>query len=323
VATAAAPAAEGLDTLYVETTAFAEALTDGTSNVLRTTISSSDLGAYAAEFIDTGLADELGVSPDELQVALLYTDDEFGTSIATAAEEALADASAELVFDTSYPGDISDFSSALLQLDENDVDVVFHISQVADGVLFWRQAQELDIDLPAVVGAGGGYGQDEFAEPLGENADGLFNIVPPTSRSIDTGTLSDEAQDLLSRLDEKIEERGSSPGPYTDWAFMGTWVFLNDVAANASEYSVEGFHEAAAGVDVDPSDSITGFGFSFAGEGEDNMGHNVNAEPVAQQWQGGELNVVYPEDYAVADMVNVPLPAWADRGGEIEETTDD
>lgn len=320
VATAAAPAAASLDTLYVETTAFAESLTVDATNVLRTTITSGFLGSYAAEFASTGLAEQLGTSPEEMRVGLLYTDDEFGTSIATAAQAAVEDSPAELVFETSYPGDISDFSSALLQLDEADVDVLFHVAQVADGVLFWRQAQELDINLPAVVGAGGGYGQSQFADPLGDNANGLFNIVPPTSRSIDTTALTDEAQELLERLDTKLEERGSTAGPYTDWAFMGTWVFLNDIAANAESFTIEGFRDAAAGVSIASEDSITGFGFEFAGEGEEHVGQNLRAEPVVQQWQDGELQVVYPDDFAVTDMINVPLPDWAQRGEEIADS---
>ena len=54
VASATAPAAERLDVLYVETTAWAEGITANTRNVLRTTISSGSLGAAAADFILTG-----------------------------------------------------------------------------------------------------------------------------------------------------------------------------------------------------------------------------------------------------------------------------
>ena len=323
IASAAVPAAQRLDTLYLETTAFAASITEGPDNVLRTTISSRALGAYAVEFIETGLADELGISADEMQVALVYSDDEFGTSIADAALDALEDSPVELVVDESYDAaTVSDFSSTLLRLDEEGTDAVIHVSQISDGILFWRQAQELDIELPAAIGAGGGYGQSDFAEPLGDASDGIFNIVPPTSGSIDTSALSSDAQDLLQRMQDMLEEKGYSQGVYTDWGFMGTWVFLNEVLPNAASTSTEDLLDAAQGVDVAPEDSITGFGFEFAGPDHETPGQNLRADPVVQQWQDLDLSVVFPEELAVADLINVPLPPWAERD-EIEEPDED
>ena len=324
IASAAVPAAERLDTLYLETTAFAEAITDGPQNVLRTTISSGDLGSYAAEFILTGIAEEIDVAEDDMRVAVVYTDDEFGTSIADAALDRFADSGAELVVEESYPAaTTSDLSSVLLQIQQTEPHAVVHVAQVPDGVLFWRQAQQLDVNMPAVVGAGGGYGQIEFAEPLGENADGIFNIVPPTSGSINVDSLSEEAQGLLADMQEKLDEKGYEQGNYTDWAFMGTWVFLNEVVPNAASADVDGFIDAAQGVAVDPLDSITGFGFEFAGPDADNAGQNILANPVVQQWQGGELVVTYPEELAVSEFVNVPLPDWDERDEEIQELEDE
>ncbi|QBI19783.1 hypothetical protein ER308_09605 [Egibacter rhizosphaerae] len=323
IASAAVPAAQRLDTPYLETTAFAASLTEGPENILRTTISSRDLGGYAAEFIGSGLADELGVSPDDMNVAMVYTDDEFGTSIADAALDVLEGEAPEVVVEESYDaGTISDFSSTLLQIDENDVDAVVHVSQISDGILFWRQAQELDVEIPAAIGAGGGYGQTDFAEPLGEASDGIFNIVPPTSGSIDTEALNDETVELLERMQEKLEEEGYDQGVYTDWGFMGTWVFLNEILPNAASTSSEDLREAAEQVDVAPEDSITGFGFEFAGDDHETPGQNLRAEPVVQQWQDQELAVVFPEEFAVADFINVPLPPPAERD-EIEEPEDE
>ncbi len=323
IASAAVPAAQRLDTLYLETTAFAAGITEGPDNVLRTTISSRALGAYAVEFIGSGLADELGVDADEMRVAMVYSDDEFGTSIAEAALDALEDSPVELVLDESYDAaTVSDFSSTLLRIDEEDADALIHVSQISDGILFWRQAQELDIEIPAAIGAGGGYGQSDFAEPLGDASDGIFNVVPPTSGSIDTDALSQDAQDLLGRMQDRLEEEGYAQGVYTDWGFMGTWVFLNEVLPNAESTSTEDLLAAAQEVDVAAEDSITGFGFEFAGPDHETPGQNLRADPVVQQWQDLDLSVVFPEELAVADTINVPLPPWAERD-EIEEPEDD
>ncbi len=318
VASAAAPAAARLNVPYIETTAFAEGITRNNQNVLRTTISSGALGAAAAEFILTGLAEMLGVAEDEMRVALVFTDDEFGTSIADAALERLRGSSARLVVQESYPAaTTSDLSSVLLRIQQERPHAVIHVAQVPDAVLFWRQAQQLDVNMPAVIGAGGGYGQPEFAQPLGTNADGIFNIVPPTSGSINTEALSPVAQALLDELQARLAQRGWNQGPYTDWAFMGTWVFLSEIVPRAASLSIDDLMAAAAQVDIDPLDAITGFGFEFAGRDHANSGQNLRAIPVVQQWQGGQLRVVFPAELAVAEFINVPLPAWAERAEPI------
>lgn len=310
IASAAAPAAERLGIPYLETTAFAEGITRNNRNVVRTTISSGALGAAAADFIVTGLAERLGVAEEEMRVGIVFTDDEFGTSIADAALARLRDSSAQLVLQESYTAaTISDLSPVLLRIQQQRPHAVIHIAQVADAVLFWRQAQQLDVNIPAVIGAGGGYGQAQFAEPLGSVADGIFNVVPPTSGSINTEALSEQAQELLAEFQRRLSERGWAQGPYTDWAFMGTWIFLSEILPRAASLSISDFRAAAQKVDIAPENSITGFGFAF---GED-TGQNLRAIPVVQQWQGGQLRVVYPEAFAVAELINVPLPAWSDR----------
>lgn len=310
IASAAAPAAERLGIPYLETTAFAEGITRNNRNVVRTTISSGALGAAAADFIVTGLAERLGVAEEEMRVGIVFTDDEFGTSIADAALGRLRDSSAQLVLQESYTAaTISDLSPVLLRIQQQQPHAVIHIAQVADAVLFWRQAQQLDVNIPAVIGAGGGYGQAQFAEPLGSVADGIFNVVPPTSGSINTEALSEQARELLGELQRRLSERGWAQGPYTDWAFMGTWVFLSEILPRAASLSIGDLRAAAQQVDIAPERSITGFGFAF---GED-TGQNLRAIPVVQQWQGGQLRVVYPEAFAVAEFINVPLPAWSER----------
>ncbi len=314
IASAAAPAAERLGIPYIETTAFAEGVTRNTGNVIRTTISSGALGAAAMDFVLTGLAERLGVDEADMRVALVYTDDEFGVSIADAALERLNASPATLVLSESYPAATTrDLSSVLLRIRQNDPHAVVHIAQVPDATLLWRQAQQLDVYLPAVVGAGGGYGQPQFAAALGENINGIFNVVPPTSGSINTAALSPRAQELLAELGERVAARGWTQGPYTDWAFMGAWIFLDEIVPRTASLSVDDLMAAAAEVQVDALDSITGFGFEFIAAGEANSGQNMRAIPVVQQWQEDTLKVVFPEELAVSEFIYVPLPTWSER----------
>lgn len=320
IASAAAPAAERLGIPYIESTAFAEGITRNTNNVIRTTISSGALGSAAMDFVLTGLAEQLGVAESDMRVVLLHTDDEFGVSIADAALERIQDSPATLALQESYPAATTrDLSSVLLRIQGLEPHAVVHIAQVPDATLFWRQAQQLDVYLPAVVGAGGGYGQSEFANALGDNINGIFNVVPPTSGSINTDALSSEAQELLQELGERVSANGWTQGPYTDWAFMGAWVFLDQIVPRAASLSVDDLMAAAAEVDVPATDSVTGFGFRFVPAGEPNSGQNMMAIPVVQQWQDGTLRVAYPEEFAVTEFTNVPLPTWDERTEEIAD----
>ncbi|MGY6633033.1 MAG: ABC transporter substrate-binding protein [Alkalilacustris sp.] len=320
IASAAAPAAERLGIPYVESTAFAEGITRNTGNVIRTTISSGALGRAAMDFVLTGLAEELGVAEDAMRVVVLHTDDEFGVSIADAALERIGESPASLVLQESYPAATTrDLSSVLLRIQGLEPHAVVHIAQVPDATLFWRQAQQLDVHLPAVVGAGGGYGQSEFANALGDNINGIFNVVPPTSGSINTEALSEGARELLEELGAQVTARGWTQGPYTDWAFMGTWVFLDQIVPRAASLSIDDLMAAAAEVDMPATDSVTGFGFRFVPAGEPNSGQNTLAIPVVQQWQDGTLRVAYPEDFAVTEFINVPLPTWDERSEDIAE----
>ena len=320
IASAAAPAAERLGIPYIESTAFAEGITRNTNNVIRTTISSGALGAAAMDFVLTGLAEQLGVAEGDMRVVLLHTDDEFGVSIAEAALERIQESSATLALQESYPAATTrDLSSVLLRIQGLEPHAVVHIAQVPDATLFWRQAQQLDVYLPAVVGAGGGYGQSEFANALGDNINGIFNVVPPTSGSINTDALSPDAQELLQELGERVSANGWTQGPYTDWAFMGTWIFLDQIVPRAASLSIDDLMAAAAEVDVPATESVTGFGFRFVPAGEPNSGQNMMAIPVVQQWQDGTLRVAYPEEFAVTEFTNVPLPTWDERTEEIAD----
>jgi hypothetical protein len=112
-------------------------------------------------------------------------------------------------------------------------------------------------------------------------------VVPPTSGSINTEALSPRRRSSWGAARTRRAERGWTQGNYTDWAFMGAWVFLDEIVPRAASLSVDDLMAAAAEVQVDALDSITGFGFEFIPAGEPNSGQNLRAIPVVQQWQEG------------------------------------
>jgi branched-chain amino acid transport system substrate-binding protein len=87
------------------------------------------------------------------------------------------------------------------------------------------------------------------------------------------------------------------------------WTLLKHVLPKAEDpMDPESIMEAAAKVDEPLGSLPNGWGVKF-----DESGQNTLAEPSVQQWQDGELVVVYPEKLATADPILIPLPAWNER----------
>lgn len=310
ISAVAAPTAERLGALFWETSAIADSVTEsGYTNVFRTITTASGQGSFAGEFVATELSNRLGIDTSDLRVALLYTDDAFGTSISKAERRALEEAGAQVVMDTSYTAaSTKDFTSNILKMKNNQVDVVIQAGQLPDSLLFWRQARQQNLNLKAGVGTGSGYAEAGFAETLGQYSNGIFNIVPPTPQSINMDSQSENAQKLYERYADAAKERNYKETSNMDWVFMGTWVLFHDVLPKAESTEVQDIAAAAQRTEVPAEDTITGYGVKFSKNGQ-----NTRAFPVVQQWQDQQLQVVYPQDLAVADFVDTPLPPWSER----------
>jgi branched-chain amino acid transport system substrate-binding protein len=310
ISAVAAPTAERLGALFWETSAIADSVTEsGYTNVFRTITTASGQGSFAGEFVATELSDRLGVGTSDLRVALLYTDDEFGTSISNAERRALKEAGAQIVMDTSYTAaSTKDFTSTILQMKNKQVDVVIQAGQLPDSLLFWRQARQQNLNLKAGVGTGSGYAEAGFAETLGQYSNGIFNVVPPTPQSINMDNQSESARKLYERYVDAAKEHNYEETSNMDWAFMGAWVLFHDVLPKAESTEVQDIVAAAQRVEIPAEDTVTGYGVKFAENGQ-----NIRAFPVVQQWQDQQLRVVYPRDLAVADFVNTPLSPWSER----------
>ena len=309
-----APTAQKLGAVYWETGAIADSITgSGYTHVFRTIMSGSILGAYAAKYIVEQLSSAIGKAPSDLKVALLYTDDAYGSGMAPSEKKTLKDAGVTVTEIPYTASSMKDFTPTILKMKNEGTDIVLAAAQLADAVLFWQQCQQLGFTPKAAVATGAGYAEAGFAEGLKGLSDGIFNAIPGTPESINPKAMSPEAKKVYANYQAALKKKGYTQTPNMDWAFMGAWTLFHDVLPNAKSMNADDVAKAAYKVEIAAEDTITGFGVKFAQPGSKNAGQNTAADPVIQQWQNGELKAVYPNTLATATSINVPLPPLENR----------
>lgn len=159
------------------------------------------------------------------KIAIIYSNDDWGTQCLEHTQRAATDAGAELVAaETFIPGQTKDFSPIVTKVREAEPDVVYLAVLYADGCLLVPQMKQLGLDCQ-IVSANTLY-KKEFIDVVGDEAEGIylpnpFSIVHYTedyefiekAYSEKTGNAIDPyvtcSYDALSLLLDAIKEVGS------------------------------------------------------------------------------------------------------------------
>lgn len=299
--------------LYWETGGISDGLTQrGFQNYFRIVFTASSNGELAATVASDIVAAELGKEPADLTVLIVHEDSDYGTSVATAAEEKAKELGFNVADRLPYKATTTDLSSLVLRMRASGANIVIASSYANDALLIQRQMQQLGVNVDAFIGTGGIYGLPSFAEGLGTAVNGIFDTEG--SASINTAALSEEAAALLAEFKERFEAAHGTPPSYVGTqGFVGTFVLLDQVMRTAGSTDPAALREAARGLDIPVGETPLGWGVQFAGEGDPMQGQNLRAFPVAQQWQDGKLVVVAPDDVKTHDPILIPLPEWSER----------
>lgn len=312
IALAASEVTEREGVLYWETIAVADKFTQrGYGNSIRLTFNATMMGETAADF-SRDLAGKLGKKPEELKIAVISKDSEFGQSVGDAAARRVKANGQKLVADERYSRTVTDLSSLVLSLKAKAPDVVIATSYLNDGVLFVRQARELDFNMGALVGIGTGYALPDFLAATGANAEGIFDVDAPATPNV--ANLPPETQKLHAEFLDRFKTLAKrDPGPLALISFGGFWTLFNEVLAKAPDTKIESLRKAAYAIDLPDGALLTGAGVKLKPEGDKEQGQNTRALISVMQWQQGKLEVVWPKSVAVKEAVSVPLPEWAKR----------
>ncbi len=296
------------DVLYWESISVTDRLTaKGYEGVFRVQINGSGFGWQAAE-IAAQYSEDLGIAVEDLKVAIICVNNDFGQSVAQGVQNYAEATGMQVVLNELYDSKSTDTSPIVLQMKNAEPDVVIATSYINDGIDITKQARILDFNPKLYIGIGSGYGLPAYAEALGDDANGMIDVDPSQSPVYDT--LDPDLAAAVKEFEIRFEaERGYQPPVVGYLTFQAAWVLAKEViekAGGTDDY--QAMIDAANAIDMQLGSLPTGAGVKF-----DDNGQNERAMLVAMQWQDGVLETIYPESMATAEPIMIPRPDWSDR----------
>jgi branched-chain amino acid transport system substrate-binding protein len=305
--------AEKNQKIFWETGAIADNITQRNFKYLfRNCTKASNFGHAAADYVATKLSKDLGMPAKDVKVCIMHEDSLYGTSVMTAAEKRLKENGVKVLALESYNKSVTDLSPLVMKFKNLKPDMVLATCYANDAILWQRQMKELNFNIKAMVGSGGGHGVLDFAKAVGSDSDGVFSADFPLVKN--PKTLDPKLDPPLKTVFERYKKKyGDDPDLHAMSAFTGAWVFYKYVLSKAGSLDPEAIRKAAYQVDIPMGGTHMGWGVKYQGENDPEPGQNTRAFAVMMQWQGGLNYCVWPQQYAERKEILVPLPNWKDR----------
>jgi len=275
---------------YFELGAIANPITQRDyKTIWRTNPTAEDFSQAQVDFITDWYAPEIGKKPAEMRVSIAHEDSDYGTSVADSFSKIAEKVGIQIASIEPYAANTNDLSSVIFRLRKAKPDMVVAVSYANDAILLSRQAYELKLNAP-IMGTGGGHSLQSFADGLGKEADGVFN-VDFTQYEVNKKFTPGLAK-FVSLYKKTFNENPRSGHSLTN--YMGANVVFDLIEKTGGSIDAEKIREAANAVDIQPGTTATGWGVKF-----NENGQNVAAECFVTQWRNGKLVTVWPETAAV------------------------
>jgi len=298
LAAAAAARADARQTVYWETGAVSDGVTENRHWVFRTVATGLNLGRTAVQFTSRVLVPATGATGSS--AVIVNVNDVYGTSVADGEVAGAAAAGIRVAARIEYDPGAYDPAAIAGQVAAAGADWLWDVSYIDDGVAIWRRLVAQGVQLRAAVGTSSAFCMAQFGKQLGAQAVGVFAADKPDG-SINPAALSASGVVLLGRARAAYGADMTIPAVA---GFVGGWTLFHDVLPLLpATITAEAVRTAALKVDVPTGDEINGGGVKFAADGV-NAGQNLRAAAVVGQWQGvGVMRVVYPDGYAEASPI--------------------
>ncbi|MBX6395345.1 MAG: ABC transporter substrate-binding protein [Alicyclobacillaceae bacterium] len=280
----------------------------GYQYVFRPNPNAAMYGPAAIDFLSLVVAPKLGMKADQIKLALVHEDGDYGQAVAKSTKEAAQKAGIPVVADISYNAKTTnDMSSIILQIKQSGADVLDVVQYDADAQLFWKQAKQLGLNVKAVIGNGAGQSSDNWGKTFGKDGDGVFDVS--SAMVVNNNALLPETQKIDEEFHKRYKEKfGKEPDLIAKLAFSSAYVLFKEVIPKAGGDDPVKIRAAALSLDLPQGYCPTGWGIKF-----DQSGQNTRATLAVMQWQQGKLVVVFPEKFQVSQPVMIPLPKWSER----------
>ena len=138
---------------------------------------------------------------------------------------------------------------------------------------------------------------------LGADADGVLAGGIPAEISIKRlgAVQNEEAAEFVERY--KASHKGEYPNPTSFVGFAGAWIMYKFILPKAGSLDPDKLREAALSLDIPKGQGVLNWGIKFAGPDAKNAGQNVYASAGINQWQNGQLKLIYPEEVATSELI--------------------
>src|SRR2546426_3997893 len=193
---AASARAEKLKTIYWETGAVADPITDQRRYVFRTVATGSSLGRMAVDFTHQVLQPFYKLQAP--RVVVIRVDDVYGRSVG-GGEETLASGLGISVVDViEYDPHAYDAAVIASRVAADHPDFLWDVSYLDDGVAIWQALLRRNVALKAAVGTSSAFCMPDFSKRLVADAVGVYAADKPDS-DISDAALSPAGLALLEQ----------------------------------------------------------------------------------------------------------------------------
>ena len=298
--------------IYWEEGAIADPITErGFKYLFRVLPMASQYGDLAVDYAAKVVAPTLKIDPKQMGIGVIFEDTLYGTTVGKSANQRAKDLGLNVVASETYSQKAVDLSSIVLKLKSLKPDVIVATQYISDGILFWRQAKELGLNVKAFIGTGAAHGLLDFPKAVGDDANFILNADPAVGLN-EAGLTPRSKQELKTFIERYTKKFGRPPAVHSTLGYVGAMVLFREVLPKAGAMDPDKIREAALKVDIPDGETVMGWGVKFAPPGHKSAGQNLRSYPVLMQWQEQTLHVVYPEKWATRKAV-LPLPTWEER----------
>lgn len=283
---------------YVVPLSVADEITErGFRYTFRACSSSKMAVARQAEFV-YGYLSELRPDIPIRRVALLYENSAFGEAIARHQKEMIRRYAKELVADMGYPAKTSDVSVEVARLKAISPDALLRTGYAPDDLLVTRTMISMRFSPPFWLGFSG-VADLSYVQGLEGKYVEYTIFMDPFSPKV-PGAL-----DVMGRFRTKY---GVDMTAMPRSVYPVVWV-VKDALERAGSADREKVRDALAKSKIMPGEkgNIMPYPMMF-----DEKGQNSEAKYNALQYQNGSYRVVWPKEWAEAQLI-WPWPRWEDR----------
>jgi branched-chain amino acid transport system substrate-binding protein len=248
-------------------------------------ISTSEQYLRSAIDLAAEKAQEAGMDPSELTIAMAFENDPFSLDVRAGVVEDAEKYGMEIVVDDKLPRDLSDMSATLTKVKAVQPDILVVSGHEKGAATAARQIGEMGIDVPMMA-----ITHCEAADVVAEFGDATNGFFCPTQWS-ETLTYSDEYFGSAADYNELFLETYPEYEvvPYQAAQASAAVLVWKDALERANSFDIEKVREALAATDME-----TFYGaIRFAPEG-----NNIAKPMVLRQIQDGDYVVVAPSKWA-------------------------